>query len=85
MTDITQQLRQMVGEVVPNGKPIQDDTPLRSSGIFDSMAVLRLVSMVEEKFGIEVSAYEAGIENFDRIEDMAAFIDRKLSARGAAR
>jgi acyl carrier protein len=83
MDDTKQQIRQMVAELIPNGrKPsLQDDTTLRSSGILDSMAVLRLVSMVEEKFGIEVSAYEAGIDNFDRVEDMAAYVERKLSAR----
>ena len=83
MDDTKQQIRQMVAELIPNGRrsSLQDDTPLRSSGILDSMAVLRLVSMVEEKFGIEVSAYEAGIDNFDRVDDMAAYVERKLSAR----
>ena len=51
---------------LPDGKAssVRDDTPLRTSGILDSMGLLRLVGLVEEKFGIEVSAYEAGIENF---------------------
>lgn len=60
---------------------LKDDTPLRTSGILDSMATLRLVSFVEEEFGIEVEAHEAGVENFDRIEDIAAFIKRKKAAR----
>ena len=45
------------------------------------MGLLRLVGLVEEKFGIEVSAYEAGIENFDRIDDIAAFVQRKQAAK----
>ena len=83
MDEIKQQIRAIVAELVPNGRAsqLQDDTALRSSGILDSMAVLRLVGMVEEKFGIEVSAYEAGIENFDRINDMAAYVERKRLAR----
>ena len=60
---------------------VRDDTPLRTSGILDSMALLRLVGLVEEKFGIEVSAYDAGIENFDRIDDIAAFVQRKQAAK----
>ena len=40
-----------------------------------------MVGMVEEKFGIEVSAYVAGIENFDRIDDIAAFVQRKVAAK----
>jgi len=83
MDEIKQQIRAMVAELVPNGRAsqLQDYTALRSGGILDSMAVLRLVGMVEEKFGIEVSAYEAGIENFDRINDMAAYVERKRMAR----
>jgi acyl carrier protein len=83
MDEIKQQIRQFVLELVPNGgaSKVQDDTPLRTNGILDSMGLLRLVSMVEEQFGIEVSAYEAGIENFDRIDDIAAFVERKRMAK----
>ena len=79
MDEIKQQIRQFLSELLPDGKMsnLGDDTPLRTSGILDSMALLRLVGLVEEKFGIEVSAYEAGIEHFDRIDDIAAFVQRK--------
>ena len=56
---------------------LKDDTPLRTSGVLDSMATLKLVSFVEDKFGIEVEAHEAGVENFDRISDIAALITSK--------
>ena len=83
MDEIKHQIRQFLSEILPNGKmsSVGDDTPLRTSGILDSMGLLRLVSLVEEKFGIEVSAYDAGIENFDRIDDIAAFVQRKQAAR----
>ncbi len=83
MNEIRQQIRQFLSELLPDGKisGLGDDTPLRTSGILDSMGLLRLVSLVEEKFGIEVSAYEAGIENFDRIDDIAAFVERKRAAK----
>jgi len=83
MDKIKQQVRQFVSEILPDGKMsnVGDDTPLRTSGILDSMGLLRLVSLVEERFGIEVEAYEASIENFDRIDDIAAFVERKLTAR----
>jgi acyl carrier protein len=83
MDEIKSQIRQFLSEILPNGKmpSIGDDTPLRTSGILDSMGLLRLVSLVEEKFDIEVSAYDAGIENFDRIDDIAAFVQRKQTAR----
>jgi acyl carrier protein len=45
----------------------------------DSVATLRLVDFVEERFGIEVEAHETGVENFDRIDTIASFIQQKRS------
>jgi acyl carrier protein len=56
---------------------LRDDTPLRTSGILDSVATLRLVSFVEERYGIEVEAHEASVENFDRIDSIATLIQSK--------
>lgn len=83
MNEIKQDVRQFLGEVLPTGKmaSLRDDTPLRTSGLLDSMGLLRLVSFVEEKFGIQVEAYEAGVENFDRLDDIANFVERKRMAR----
>jgi acyl carrier protein len=58
---------------------LRDDTPLRTSGILDSVATLALVGFLEEQFKIEVDAHETGIEYFDRLEDIAALVQRKLA------
>jgi len=81
---IKEELRQYVltkflpGEKASN---LHDDTPLRTSGIVDSMGMLQMVSHVEERFGVEVEAHEASVENFDRVEDIAAFIESKRAVR----
>jgi acyl carrier protein len=59
---------------------LRDDTPLRTSGVLDSLATLSLISFIEQEFGIEVEAHETDIDNFDRIADMVAFIERKRAA-----
>lgn len=59
---------------------LRDDTPLRTGGVLDSMATLKLVAFVEQTYGIEVDAHEAGIDNFDCIRDIAAFVERKRAA-----
>lgn len=56
---------------------LKDDTPLRTSGILDSMSTLGLVNFIEESFGVSFEAHETGIEYFDRIEDIAALVERK--------
>jgi acyl carrier protein len=57
---------------------LQDDTPLKSSGILDSVSTLKLVTFVEETWSIEVSPHEASSE-FDRIEDIAALVQSKAA------
>jgi len=80
MRDVKEVLRQYIlstylpGESAAN---LKDDTPLRTSGILDSLATLNLVSFVEREFGVELEAHETGIDTFDRIEDIAALVERK--------
>jgi acyl carrier protein len=69
--------RYLPGESADN---LKDDTPLRSSGILDSLATLGLISFLEEQYEIEIEAHETDIDNFDRITDIAAFVQRKRSA-----
>ena len=78
--DIKEQIRNyIVSEFLPGESTanLKDDTPLRTSGVLDSMATLKVVSFVEERFDIEVEAHEAGVENFDTVGAMAAFVAQK--------
>ena len=84
MDNVKEELRQYIlSEFLPGEKPsnLKDDTPLRTSGILDSMATLRLVSFVEDRFGIEVQAHEASIDNFDSIDAIAAFVGSKAAGQ----
>ncbi len=81
MDDLAEELRRyLLAEFLPgeSAANLRDDTPLRTGGILDSVSTLKLVSFVEQRFGIEVEAHEAGVEHFDRIADIAALIRRKL-------
>lgn len=70
--------RYLPGETPEN---LKNDTPLRTSGILDSLATLGLISFLEEHYKIEIEAHETDIDNFDRIEDIEAFVERKRAAR----
>jgi acyl carrier protein len=59
-----------------NASNLLDDTPLKSSGILDSVSTLKLVTFVEETWQIEIAPHEAS-NDFDRIEDIAALVQRK--------
>mgnify|MGYP001209293264 CR=1 FL=1 len=60
---------------------LKNDTPLRTSGIIDSVGTIELVAFVENTFGIELEAHETGVSHFDRIDDLSALISQKLAAR----
>ena len=68
-------------EFLPREKPenLHNDTPLRTSGVLDSVATLRLVTFVEAQFGIRVEAHEASVENFDSVDSIAAFVKSKMT------
>ena len=59
---------------------LTDETPLRTSGILDSMATLNLVTFLEQSFGITIDAHETGIDQFDRIADIATLVAQKQGA-----
>jgi len=65
----------LVGEDPAN---LTDDLPLRTSGIIDSMGVIRLTSFLEDRFGIRVDAHETGVENTDTVNAIVAFVVSKL-------
>jgi acyl carrier protein len=83
MDEITSAIHQFIltnylaGESPGN---LREDTPLRTSGILDSLGTLSLVSFLEEHFGIQIEAHETGIDHFDRIRDIAALVGRKRPA-----
>lgn len=57
---------------------IDDETPLLSEGILDSMGVLETVLFIEEAFDVEVSDDEVVPTHFASINALTAFITNKL-------
>jgi acyl carrier protein len=53
---------------------LADDTPLISSGIIDSIAVLDLVAWIETTFGVRLEQEDLGRERLDSIALIAALI-----------
>jgi len=59
---------------------LRDDDALLESGIIDSLGVLDLVSFIESEFDIAVADDDLDPVNFQTIERMAAFVERKQTA-----
>ena len=60
---------------------LDPNQPLLSSGILDSMALLRLVTFIEEKCGVNVKDGELIPDNFETLSRVKAFLDRKQLVR----
>jgi acyl carrier protein len=60
-----------------NGE-LKNDTPLISTRVMDSIVALKLVSYLEEKFGIAFEAHEVEQDNLDSINTIAAFVQTKV-------
>jgi len=67
-------------EFLPGEDPneLTDSTPLVTGGILDSLATLKLVSFLEEQYGIAVHAHEADVEHLDTVQDIAALVRSKM-------
>lgn len=47
---------------------------------FDSMAVVTVLTMVEEEFGIAIDDDEVSADIFETVGSLACFVDRKVNA-----
>jgi acyl carrier protein len=68
-------------EFLPDEDPrnLTDEVPLISGGILDSIATLKLVLFIEERFGITLEAHEADREHLDTIAQIVDIIRSKQS------
>ncbi len=57
---------------------LEFDQPLLSSGLLDSLNVIKIFMHTEEEFGIMLSALEFSQEKFDTITGIASVIREKM-------
>jgi acyl carrier protein len=68
-------------EFLPGEDPeeLTDTTPLITGGIFDSIATLKLVAFIEERYEFTFQAHEVDVQYLNTIKDIANLI---VSKRG---
>lgn len=80
MEDIAQIVHSYILQKFLSGEDPSDltnQTPLITGGILDSISTLKLVTFLEDTFGIIVEAFEAGVENLDTIDQIIALVAEK--------
>jgi acyl carrier protein len=80
MNEIANAVKEYVlREFLPGEDPneLTLETPLVTGGILDSLATLKLVAFLEERFGIALQAYETGVDYLDTLSTIATLVARK--------
>jgi acyl carrier protein len=76
-------VKKVVGSALQIGSRIQQmqaDAPLLGAvPELDSIAVVNLITALEEHFGIAVADDEIGASTFETLDSLTTFIERKLS------
>jgi acyl carrier protein len=60
-----------------NADELGDETPLVTSGILDSLATVRLVAFLEERYGIRVAPHEVSVDYLDTLDLISALVQSK--------
>jgi acyl carrier protein len=79
-TEIETAIKQYIlREFLPGEDPaaLTDSTQLITTGVLDSIATLKAVAFLEERFGISIAAHEADVDHLNTIADMARFVRQK--------
>ena len=69
----------ILDEYLPGEDPaaLTDTTALMTTGILDSIAVLKVVTFLENEFGIKIQPHEAVVDNLNTIGDIARLVMSK--------
>jgi len=69
----------ILNEFLPGEDPaaLTDTTPLMTTGILDSIAVLKVVTFLENQFHITIEPHEAVVENLNTVSDIGGLVMSK--------
>jgi len=78
--EISEKIRQFIIETTfSSSDQLKNDTLIFVQGIFDSMGFISLYNYIEETFAIKVEDNELIEENFESINAITNFVERKLN------
>ena len=69
----------ILAEFLPGEDPaaLTDETPLITTGVLDSIATLKMVAFLEERFHITIEAHEADWEHLNTVSEIADLVRAK--------
>jgi acyl carrier protein len=72
----------ILDQFLPGEDPAEmsGQTPLITGGILDSISTLKLVTFLEDRFGVILEAHEAGVDHLDTVDRIIELIRSKVAA-----
>lgn len=62
-----------------DSQPLADDQSLLGTGVVDSTGILELITFLEEEFSLHFKDEELVADNFDSVNRISAFVEKKLT------
>lgn len=77
--DIKNEIREYIKTFIVKSDTIQlnNDTPLITGGIIDSISTLKMVDFLEKKYNIEFQPHDVDRENLDTIDLITRYVESK--------
>jgi acyl carrier protein len=82
---VSNDIEQFILDELTQGRGITEIDPdenLLSKGIVDSHGVMELVGFLEQRYGIAVGDEDLTPENFESVQRIEAFVERKRNGEG---
>ena len=78
--------RRLIGDNIrkletAKGKVIDDNTNLLEEGILDSISMMSIIEFLEELAQVEIYDDDFNIENFESINSIVLFVEKKRSEK----
>lgn len=78
--EIIARLKPFLAQFVRDEK-ITPDQDLFSAGLLNSLFAMQMVLFIEKEYAIKVENEDLDLANFNSLNNLAGFIDRKLNGR----
>ena len=82
----TREVRDVLAAIIGGGaaSSVDENDLLFEGGIIDSLHLIELIDLLQERFGMEVESDELSPENFESLQAMADYVRRKRGSQHLA-
>ena len=78
---LKEQIRESIVRKFPLARSIGNADDLLGGGIIDSLGILEIVTLLESAYGVTMTDEDLTPENFQSVDCIASFVERKLNDR----